>query len=180
MSKELWIRLKNKQSYLENEQQILDIIKDNPGEAEVILYDQDTRGVKHINKYVDHSDSVVAMFEDIVGVNNIKVVDLKHAVELNREIEQENKCDFISYVTDKMLYLDILRGMGYTTDQAIKIMIWLRLEDINDELSGCGEFRSVSESLSELADCVGYTAQRYRGGTGCSFLRIAGEVATEL
>lgn len=179
MTKELWIRVENKQTYLENEQKIMDIAKDNPGEAELVIYDQSKKEVKRIKKYVDHSGAVVAMLEEIAGANNVKVVDLKHAVDLNKEVQQESGRDFISYVTDKMLYLDILRGLGYTTDQAIKIMIWLKLEDINDELSGCGEFRSVSESLSELADCVGYTAPRYQGGTGYSFLRIAGQVDTD-
>lgn len=99
--------------------------------------------------------------------------------ELKQKIQHDNERKFREHAESELHSLTILRDMGYTTDQAIKIMIWMELKELNGELSGCGIYESVSESLSALSDCVGYIPARYKGGEGCSFLRIAGQVDAE-
>ena len=99
--------------------------------------------------------------------------------ELKQKIQQDNEREFREYAEGELYSLTVLRDMGYTTDQAIKILIWLELKELNGELSGCGVFGSVSESLSALSDCVGYIPPHYKGGEGYSFLRIAGQVDTD-
>lgn len=85
-------------------------------------------------------------------------------------IEGENE-DFKRYAAKKLRWVKILQDMGYTTDQAIKLMIYFCLNDISDTLGpdkyGC----SVAENLSALADCIDETR------TGKAF-RILGDVST--
>lgn len=99
--------------------------------------------------------------------------------ELKQKIQQDNAQDFREYAERELYPLNILRDMGYTTDQAIKIVTWLELKELNCELAGCGTFGSISESLSALADCVGYVPPRWAMTEGFHILRIGGQVDTE-
>ena len=99
--------------------------------------------------------------------------------ELKQKIQQDEKREFREYAERELYPLNILRDMGYTTDQAIKIVIWLELKELNCELSGCGTFGSISENLSALADCVGYVPPRWHMTKGYHILRIGGQVDTE-
>ena len=58
--------------------------------------------------------------------------------ELKQKIQEDEKRDFREYAERELYPLNILRDMGYTTDQAIKIVTWLELKELNCELSGCG------------------------------------------
>lgn len=98
--------------------------------------------------------------------------------ELKQRIRQEAKHDFKDCVESELFYMDILRDMGYTIDQAISIMIWLELKELNNELSGYGEFESVSESLSTLSSCVGYVPPTVLQKEGYHILRIGGHIDT--
>ena len=98
--------------------------------------------------------------------------------ELKMKIQKDNEKEFRGYANKKLIYLDILRDIGYTTDQAINIMIWFNLEEISDVL-GTTEFGDIAENLSSLADCVGYVPPNYYQKEGYRIFRIAGQVDTD-
>ena len=99
--------------------------------------------------------------------------------ELKQKIKQDNEREFREYAERELYRINILRDMGYTTDQALKIMTWLELKELNFELAGREEFRSVSKSLDALANCVGYIPPRWHMTEGYHILRIGGQVDTE-
>lgn len=99
--------------------------------------------------------------------------------ELNQKIQQDDAQDFRECAERELYRLNILRDMGYTTDQAIKIVTWLELKELNYELGGREEFGSISENLSALADCVGYVPPRWHMTEGFHILRIGGQIDTE-
>lgn len=70
------------------------------------------------------------------------------------EGEDEN---FKGYAAEKLRWVKILQDMGYTTDQAIKLMIYFCLNDISDTLGPAEPGYSIAENLSELTECVDET-----------------------
>lgn len=95
--------------------------------------------------------------------------------EFKSAIQKENEKEFRKYASEKLIYLDILRDMGYTTDQAINIMIWFDLEEVNNVL-GTTEFGDIAENISALADCVAYIPPNQYQKDGYYIFRIGGSV----
>ena len=71
---------------------------------------------------------------------------------MKQVIEDDNK-EFKKYAEDKLRRVDILREMGYTADQAIKLMTYFCLEEIVNVLVS-PEAETVAECLGALAGCV--------------------------
>ena len=75
---------------------------------------------------------------------------------MKQVIEDDNK-EFKKYAEDKLRRVDILREMGYTADQAIKLMTYFCLEEIVNVL--------VSPEAETVAECLGACRVCMRGST---------------
>ena len=84
---------------------------------------------------------------------------------MKQVIEDDNK-EFKKYAEDKLRRVDILREMGYTADQAIKLMTYFCLEEIVNVL--------VSPEAETVAE-VPLTTY----APGYTFFRIGGSVDTD-
>jgi len=73
----------------------------------------------------------------------------------NDNIAQTIKENYKTYAEERLVPIEALREMGYTTDQAIKIAIMFELREISDSL-GSPEYGDMALSLSRLSDCVSY------------------------
>lgn len=94
--------------------------------------------------------------------------------ELKQKIREDEAKSFEAYAREKLTRINILKDMGYTTDQAIKLMTCFCLEEILDVL-GTPEDGGLAESIGALADCVCEApATAYSGGY--TFLRIGGSI----
>lgn len=71
-----------------------------------------------------------------------------------RMVIEEGDEDFKGYAAEKLRWVKILQDMGYTTDQAIKLMIYFCLNDISDTLGPDKSGYSITENLSKLTECI--------------------------
>ena len=169
MKKELWLKVSSEAEYLQKEADILSVLKAaDVGEDRVVMYCAKENSVKTLKYGVQVSEELIAAFTTLLGDQCVKVVE-------KRIMEDADK-EFKEYAEDKLRRMDILRNMGYTTDQAIKLMTCFCLEEIMDAIvSPYGD--TIAESLSALAECVdevpttSYTP-------GYTFFRIGGGVDT--
>lgn len=99
--------------------------------------------------------------------------------ELKRIIDEDEKMKFEKHAIKQLKYVSLLRSMGYTATEAINFMIFLKLEEISDVLYGNEEFGSITESLSAIANCVGYIPPTPIQREGYYILRIGGHVDTD-
>ncbi len=70
------------------------------------------------------------------------------------QMEREENENFKGYAAEKLRWVKILQDMGYTTDQAIKLMIYFCLNDISDTLGPDESGYSITENLSKLTECI--------------------------
>lgn len=169
MKKELWLKVSSEKEYIQKEADILPVLKTaDVGEDRVVMYCAKEKSVKTLKYCVQVSEELIAAFTTLLGDQCVKVVE-------KRIMEDADK-EFKEYAEDKLRRVDILRNMGYTTDQAIKLMTCFCLEEIMDAIvSPYGD--TIAESLSALAECVdevpttSYTP-------GYTFFRIGGGVDT--
>lgn len=70
------------------------------------------------------------------------------------QVEREENENFKGYAVEKLRWVKILQDMGYTTDQAIKLMIYFCLNDISDTLGPDESGYSITENLSKLTECI--------------------------
>ena len=89
------------------------------------------------------------------------------------ELQRADEKNFKEYVREEMRYIHILMNdFGLERREAIEFMRYLEIKEIEQVLSGEGEFPGISESLSVLADltdCIGTTGKN-------RYFCIAGEV----
>lgn len=99
--------------------------------------------------------------------------------DIERMIDEGNKRKFEKHAIEQLQYVSLLKNMGYTAGEAINFMIFLKLEEISDTLYENEEFGNVAESLSAIANCVGYIPPTPLQREGYYILRIGGNVDTD-
>ena len=173
MRKELWLKVSSEKEYIQKEADILPVLKTaDVGEDRVVMYCAKEKSVKTLKYGVQVSEELAAAFTTLLENQCVKVVEKQIMEDAKGDADKE----FKEYAEDKLRRVDILRNMGYTTDQAIKLMTCFCLEEIMDTLvSSYGG--TIAESLEALAECVdevpttSYTP-------GYTFFRIGGGVET--
>lgn len=102
------------------------------------------------------------------------MTDEKRKMQMVKEGEDE---DFKGYAAEKLRWVKILQNMGYTTDQAIKLMIYFCLNEISDALEPDdrqkeGDYMSMRikisyESPQELQEVLKRLGSMVLSLTGC-------------
>ena len=100
------------------------------------------------------------------------MTDEKRKMQMVKEGEDE---DFKGYAAEKLRWVKILQNMGYTTDQAIKLMIYFCLNEISDALEPADRQKEVDymsmrikisyespQELQEVLKRLGSMVQSYR------------------
>ena len=79
LPRELWIRFKNKEVYLAEEEKLYEILSESDGKQEVVIYLEEERAVKRLpkNRCVDISGTLLENLRQMYGEEQIKVVDKK-------------------------------------------------------------------------------------------------------
>ncbi len=79
LPRELWIRFKNKEVYLAEEEKLYEILSESDGKQEVVIYLEEERAVKRLpkNRCVDLSGTLLENLRQMYGEEQIKVVDKK-------------------------------------------------------------------------------------------------------
>lgn len=168
MIKELWLKEKDKQKYLEEEQEIMRILNEKETVHEeghyVVLYITDTRSVKRFGCRVLVDEALINDLEKILGNGSVKVVE-------KEEPEDEFKRVYGSYI-DEMLCVP-----GADENTCLELMKIQRLDRIADVLEDInGALIGMGGDIEALGDCVGTAPARYVGGREYRFLRIGGSV----
>ena len=89
---------------------------------------------------------------DALEINVLKLIGIKtDQQKANRSHESMN--GFESFIREKLVFLDMVRNMGFSTDQSIQIMIWMNLEDLRDMTGSYGSGR-ITEYLSDIANLI--------------------------
>lgn len=209
MIKELWIRMNDKQSYLEKEQEILDIIRSDSGDTEVVLYTKKERNIKKLGRYVDIlGGRVVDELKTLIGDENVKCVEhvktderpvykIPNIVQItpcyqeiygvfkdeSRLEETKQKVIAFALCDDGCVYpmlFDEELGISLLSDCFHTARYELKEKCVTDILEGINStLISMSAPVEQLSECVGYAPPRHYQKQGYSFLRIAGQVDTE-
>ena len=79
LPRELWIRFKNKEVYLAEEEKLYERLSESDGKQEVVIYLEEERAVKRLpkNRCVDLSGTLLENLRQMYGEEQIKVVDKK-------------------------------------------------------------------------------------------------------
>lgn len=79
ISKEVWVRFKNKDLFIEEENRFYSLIHDYEGRDNVIIYLEEEKAIKPCpsNKNIDANGDVVAILRENYGDNNIQIIDKK-------------------------------------------------------------------------------------------------------
>lgn len=86
---------------------------------------------------------------DALEVNVLNLIGIK-TDQQKANGSHESMNGFESFVREKLVFLDMVRNMGFSTDQSIQIMIWINLEDLRDMTGSFGSGR-ITEHLSDIA-----------------------------
>lgn len=208
MIKELWLGLNDKQSYLEKEQEILNIIKSDPGNTEVVLYTKKERSIKQLGRYVDlHDGRVVKDLKALIGDENVKCVE--HVKKYERPVyktpnivqitpcyqeiygvfkdestleETKQKVVAFALCDDGCVYpmlFDEELGISLLSDCLHTSRYELKEECLNDILENINSaMSSMSVSVEQLSDCVSYIPPTPHQEKGRHVLQISGMVDT--
>ena len=170
MIKELWLKERDKQKYLEEEQEIMRILNEKETVDEeghnVVLYITDTRSVKRFGCRVFVDESLINDLEEILGNGSVKVVQKEGPEEEYRRMYEQ-------YI-DEMCHVP-----GTDENTRLELMKIQRLDRIADVLEDInGTLISMSGDIESLGECVGVIPARYTQGIDVHFLRIIGSVDT--
>ena len=79
LPRELWIRFKNKESFLAEEEKLYERLAGSDGKQEVVIYLEEERAVKRLpkNRCVNLSGELLETLRTLYGEEQIKVVDKK-------------------------------------------------------------------------------------------------------
>lgn len=168
MIKELWLREKDKQKYLEEEQEVMRILNEketaNEEGHDVVLYITDTRSVKRFGCRVLVDEALINDLEKVLGNGSVKVVQKEGP-------EDEFRRTYENYI-DEMHCVP-----GVDEDMRVELMKIQRLDRIADVLEDInGTLISMGGDIEALGDCVGTIPARYTQGIDVHFLRIGGSV----
>lgn len=168
MIKELWLKERDKQKYLEEEQEIMRILNEKETADEeghnVVLYITDTRSVKRFGCRVLVDESLINDLEEILGNGSVKVVQ-------KEEPEEEFRRMYKNCI-DEMCCIP-----GVDENMRVELMKIRRLDRIADVLEDInGALISMGGDIETLGDCVGTIPARYTQGIDVHFLRIGGSV----
>lgn len=116
MNKELWLQFENSEDFLKKESLIYDVIKDNYGGSQIMIYDRCKRAIKRLpsNKSVHIDDGIIESLESICGKDNVKVFE-KHEPYLEPEEYEPQSIDRIADALEEIRdSLDLLTScIGY-------------------------------------------------------------------
>ena len=75
--KELWIKYKTKEEYVENEHNLLDLLKESDGNDDVVIYVENPKAVKRLpsSKNIMITDELISSLKANIGEDNIRIVE---------------------------------------------------------------------------------------------------------
>ena len=75
--KEIWIQVQNIGYFQEKQNMLYDVIRQHPGEREILIYSREEKAVKRLPSYENLSGDaeVLRELENIFGEKNIKLVE---------------------------------------------------------------------------------------------------------
>ncbi len=79
LPRELWIRFKNKDAFISEEEKLYELLSGSDGKQEVVIYLEEERAIKRLpkNRCVDLNGSLLETLRKTYGEDQIKVVDKK-------------------------------------------------------------------------------------------------------
>lgn len=142
MVKELWLKVEDKQKYLEEEQRILHVLSEKEAKHadgyRVILYDVSTRSAKKLSRWVLVDEILINDLEGILGDNSVKVVQKEGQDEEVRRVYKS--------------YIDEMSCISKADENiCVELMKIQRLDRIAEALEGISE---NLEELNKLTDCI--------------------------
>lgn len=79
LPREIWIRFKNKQEFLENEEKLYAVLKDYDGADETVVFCEEEKALKRLPKSMstDATEVLLNRLYELFGEKSVKVVEKK-------------------------------------------------------------------------------------------------------
>lgn len=202
MIKELWLKVSSVAEYMQNEADILSVLRAaDAGEDKVILYCEKERSIKTLKYGVQVSEELTAAFTTFLGDQCVKVVEKHSEDQRHVPVKYPNIIQIIPCNDEKYAVFDEVDtgeaakskvlAFGLCDDGCVYPLMFDG--ELGISLLSDNEYvekflikdNRIADSLEHidglLAGCVGYVPPRqgYVQSEGYNFLRIGGSVDTE-